>query len=320
MRYRTLGTTDLIASEIGLGCWAIGGRSWGPVDDVTSVAAIRRAIDVGINFFDTSDSYGNGHSETLLGSSLVDARDRTIICSKGGILPELSGQDFSANYLGRAVEGSLQRLRRDAIDLYLLHNPDRVTIERGEAFETMERLRSAGMVRHWGVSVRPAADQWKAPPSGSTPSPIDDALATLSLTKPAAIEIVFNMFEAEAAAKLFAEAHKRGVGIIGRVPLASGLLSGKFASQMQFPRGDFRRTWPREQFEADLQRLQRLMARPAMRGRALPEAALAFALSFDELSVIIPGAKTPQQVEQNAAASNARRFDRAQLAEIIAST
>lgn len=316
MRYRNIGTTDLLASEIGLGCWAIGGRGWGPVDDGSSIAAVRRAIEVGINFFDTADSYGAGHSETLLGATLSDMGVGGIVCSKGGILPDLHGQDFSEDHLTRAVEGSLSRLRRDAIDLYLLHNPDRETIDRGDAFAAMERLQAAGKIRHWGVSIRPAAGSWKTPPSGATASPVDDGLAVLRLAKPAALEIVFNMFEAEAAAELLPTARRQGVGIIGRVPLASGLLSGKFRSQTEFPRGDFRRKWPRDEFDEDLRRLESLMARPVMRGRALPDAALAFALSYDEVSVVIPGAKTPQQVERNAEASSTPRFQPGQLAEI----
>jgi aryl-alcohol dehydrogenase-like predicted oxidoreductase len=318
VKYRAIGNTDLRASEIGLGCWAIGGRFWGPVDDSASVATIRRAREIGVNFFDTADSYGDGHSESLLGRVLEESGPDAIVCSKAGIRSELSSQDFSEPYLTRAVEGSLLRLRRGAIDLFLLHNPDRSTIERAEIFQTAERLKRAGKVRHWGISVRPSAGHWKTPASGATPDPVDDALAALKLADPSAIEIVFNIFESDAAGRLFAEARKRGTGIIARVPLASGLLSGKFKRETEFPRGDFRRGWPREQLNADVARVESLMRLPAMKGRELPQAALAFALSFENVSVVIPGARTPAQIEQNAAASDAPHFDALQLNEILA--
>lgn len=317
MKYRTIGSTDLRASEIGVGCWAIGGRFWGPTDDSVSVATIRRAREIGINFFDTADSYGDGHSERLLGQVLAENGPDAIVCSKAGIHPDLTGQDFSEPYLTRVVEESLRRLRRDALDLFLLHNPDRATIERANVFAIAQRLQKAGKIRHWGVSVRPGAGHWKTPASGATPDPVGDALAVLRLASPSAIEIVFNIFENDAAVRLFDEARKRSTGIIARVPLASGLLSGKFKHDTEFPRGDFRRAWPREQLHYDVKRIEKLMRLPSMKGRHLPQAALAFSLSYEDVSVVIPGARTPAQVEQNAEASNALHFDAVQLKEIV---
>lgn len=317
MKYRTVCNTGLKVSEIGLGCWAIGGRSWGPADDSASIATIRRALEIGVNFFDTADSYGDGHSETLLGQVLAGSKPDAIICSKAGICPNLVSQNFSEPYLTSAVEGSLRRLQRDAIDLFLLHNPDRATIEQGDIFRVAERLKTAGKIRHWGISVRPRAAHWKTPASGATLDPAGDALAAMRLSEPSAIEIVFNIFETHAKERLFDEAQKRGVGIVSRVPLASGLLSGKFRRDMEFPPGDFRRDWPRKQFDIDVGRVEKLMKLPAMEGRGLPEAALAFPLSFKDVSVVIPGARTPAQIEQNANASNAPHFDAAQLREIL---
>ena len=161
MRYRKLGRTGIEVSEIGFGTWSIGGKDWGPTDDGDSIRAVRKALDVGMTFFDTADHYGAGHSEGILGKALAGQRDKVVIASKGGILSDPSKQDFSAAHLATALEASLRRLRTDAIDLYFLHNPTADDMRRGECFEVMRRLKADGKIRSWGVSVRPPVDGWQ---------------------------------------------------------------------------------------------------------------------------------------------------------------
>jgi aryl-alcohol dehydrogenase-like predicted oxidoreductase len=316
MRYRILGHTDLRVSEIGLGCWALGGVGWGPVDDLDSLATIRRAVDCGITFFDTSDSYGNGHSEELIGRALEGSTADVVICTKGGILPEATRQDFSAVHLVRALDQSLRRLRRDCVDLYLLHNPDRETLERGDAFRTLERLRRDGKLRHWGVSVRPRRS-WRSPPSGTSEDPVADARWLIEDGRAAAVELVYNMLEPEAAT-VFDLAMTRGTGLIARVPLASGLLTGKFSAGTEFPKGDFRRRWPPDELSADLAALARIRDLPALRDMDVVQAALQFCLWHPAVAVTIPGARTPAQVERNASASKLPRFEAGLVADVLA--
>lgn len=314
MNYRMLGRTRLRVSEVGVGCWAFGGVGWGPVDDRDSISAIRRAMELGVNFFDTADSYGAGHSEEILARAIGDAAE-AVVCSKAGILPDHGRQDFSATHLVTSVEASLRRLRREVIDLYLLHNPDRTTLQRGEAYDTLDTLQREGKIRSWGVSIRPRAS-WRSPPSGATDDPVSDANLVLEHGRAAAVEIVFNMLEPEAAS-MFGRALADGVGVIARVPLASGLLSGKFSLDTQFPRGDFRRRWPREQLAADIAAVERIST--ILCGQDLAQAALRFALSYAGVSVTIPGARNAQQAEHNARASLMPPFGHDELARILAS-
>jgi aryl-alcohol dehydrogenase-like predicted oxidoreductase len=314
MNYRRLGKTGLTVSEIGVGCWAYGGVGWGPVDDADSISAIRCAYDLGVRFFDTADSYGAGHSEEVLAAALEGARPDAVICTKSGILADPSRQEFSYAHLATAIEGSLRRLRRERVDLYLLHNPDRATLARGEAFDAMERLQREGKVAHWGVSVRPAAS-WRSPPSGASEDPVADAAVAVADDRVAVIEIVYNMLEADAAA-IFTAAAERDVGIVARVPLASGLLAGRFTRDTTFPRGDFRRRWPRGAFERDLEAVARIRALPQMDGRDLAQAALQFAIADPAVSVTIPGARNAAQAAHNLAPS--KPFSPSEVAQIVA--
>lgn len=316
MRYRYLGRTGLRVSEIGLGCWAFGGVGWGPVDDRDSLSAIRRAVECGITFFDTSDSYGNGHSEDLIGRALEGSGAEVVICTKGGILTEAARQNFTAEHLVRALEQSLRRLRREHVDVYLLHNPDRETMRRGEAFRTLERLQREGMLRHWGVSVRPRRS-WRSPPSGTSDDPVEDARWLIEDGRAAVVELVYNMLEPEAAG-VFDLAATNGTGLIARVPLASGLLTGKFCVDTEFPQGDFRRRWPREELAADLAALARIRDLPALHDMDVVQAALQFCLWHPAVAVTIPGARTPAQVERNASAATLPGFDARLIADIAA--
>lgn len=302
-------------SEIGVGCWAFGGVGWGPVDDRESIAAIRRAVELGVTFFDTADSYGGGHSEEILGLALAEAPAETVVCTKGGILPEPSRQDFSAAHLERALDASLRRLRRERIEMYLLHNPDRETLLRGDAYDALERFAHAGKIAHWGVSIRPGPS-WRTPPSGASEDPVDDARWVIENGRASAVELVYNMLE-PAAAVVFDRAVAQGVAVIARVPLASGLLSGRITRETTFPHGDFRRRWPRDRLESDLASLDRIRALSPVLGFDLAQAALRFCLAHPAVAVTIPGARNARQAEHNAAASFLASFREEDVAQIV---
>ncbi|MGH7716862.1 MAG: aldo/keto reductase, partial [Vulcanimicrobiaceae bacterium] len=198
MRYRTLGRTGFKVSEIGFGTWGLGGDAYGPIDDCQARECLAAALDRGINFFDTSDLYGAGRSETLLGSALRGARENAIIATKAGLLPH-SGftmpQDLSPTHLRQALEASLRRLVTDHVELYLLHSPDLSSLRANtEIFETLEELRDAGKVRALGLSARSPAD----------------ALEALALFDFDAVEVNFNLIDHRAAeSDLFVETQRR---------------------------------------------------------------------------------------------------------------
>lgn len=296
MKYRTLGNTGFRVSEIGFGAWAIGGAmdvfgmpvGWSKVTDAESIAAIERAIDLGINFFDTADVYGMGHSEELLGKTLK-GKD-CIIATKVGNRVDDTGarKDFSEKYIRDSIEGSLRRLNRESLDLYQLHNPDPGTYKKGEVFDAMNRLKEEGKIRAIGVSI-------------SNPK---EGLDLIRNHKVDCLQVLFNILNQEPARELIPEAEKNGVGIIVRVPLASGLLTGKFRETDHFFSDDNRSNYltPQRMKEA-LGKVERLKELTAEVELPLGVVSLAFLLRFAGVSCLIPGAKNPQQVEQNASAS-----------------
>jgi aryl-alcohol dehydrogenase-like predicted oxidoreductase len=300
MKYRTLGSTGLTVSEIGLGAWAIGGPArlgqreigWGRTDDATSLAALRACLDLGINFIDTADAYGAGHSEELIGQAFAAQRDQVVIETKGGNRT-LSGEwikDFSSAWITQAIEDSLRRLRTDYIDIYLLHTP-RPDIGdfgyRPEDYEPLEQAKAAGKIRHYGISIGPPSDGLRMIESG----------------RGEVMQVVYNMLEREPEAALFAAAREHRIGVVARVPLASGFLTGKFSAHVTFPPDDHRSTLSRAQIAERVAAVERLRFLERG-GRTLAQAALRFVLADEAVSVIIPGAKTPRQLAENARASD----------------
>ncbi|HJZ11655.1 MAG TPA: aldo/keto reductase, partial [Acidobacteriota bacterium] len=227
MKYRKLGATDMEVSEVGFGAWAIGGPvdlfgmpvGWGAVDDAESKAAILRAYDLGVSFFDTADVYGSGHSESLLGDCL--AGKECIIATKAGNArtPERAFKDFSERHIRAALEGSLKRLKREIIDIYQLHNPPPNVWLQDEVFDLLHRLKVEGKIRASGVSI----------------STMEEGIHLIEKKKVDCLQVLLNVFNQEPARKLLPLAEKSGVGIVVRVPLASGLLTGKFKAGHQFP-------------------------------------------------------------------------------------
>ncbi len=290
---RTLGRTGWTVSEIGFGAWGIGGAGgaagYGPTDDGEARRAIRRALDLGCNFFDTADIYGSGHSEELLGEVLSASRKSVLIATKVGGDFYHAGSvhaNFDPSYIQAALKKSLRRLRTDYIDLYQLHNPPLAVIKEGRVFETMERLQTGGQIRAWGVSIF---------------EPIE-GIEAIRRGKPAALQVVFNLLSWQPIHELFPLAQEEKVGIIAREPLHSGFLTGKYQEDPRFAASDLRSGWPREYIGTVTRQAARLgFLRRS--DRTLTQAALKFVLTSEAVSVTIPGCKTVAQVEENMKAS-----------------
>jgi len=299
MEYRELGKkTDIRVSAIGFGGWAIGGASeasgaplgWGRQSDEESLAAIRRARELGITFFDTADSYGFGRSESLLGIVLSRYRQEVVIATKVGVVRTASGalkKDFSRQHIFHAVDGSLKRLRTDYIDLYQMHNPTIEDLRQEEIQDAMERLQDAGKIRFWGVSV-------------STP---EEGIEIMQRGWAHALQVLYNILNQAPAQVLLPTAKEKGYGIIARVPLASGLLTGKFRIDSVFPSDDVRQNFltPRRLQEA-IERVDEAKSIIGGTSRSLTDGALRFVLANEAVSTTIPGARNARQVETNAAA------------------
>lgn len=302
VHYRKLGNTDITVSEIGFGAWAIGGTAdaagtplgWGRTSDDESLAAIRRARELGVTFFDTADSYGFGRSESLLGIVLPRKRQDVVIATKVGVVRGEEGRlakDFSRAHISHAVDGSLKRLRTDYIDLYQLHNPSLDDLRRDDIHEAMDRLQEVGKIRYWGVSI-------------TTP---DEGIEIIRNGWGYALQVLYNVLNQAPAAELFPLAKEKGYGIIARVPLASGLLAGKFRPDSVFPADDVRQNFltPRR-LEEVIPRVDEAKSIIGGTARSLAEGAIRFTLVDDAVSTVIPGARNVRQVEMNVAADEVR--------------
>jgi aryl-alcohol dehydrogenase-like predicted oxidoreductase len=291
MEYRTLGRTGLRVSAIGLGTMVHAGH-FGPMKDEESLGAIDAALDLGVNFIDTSDAYGAGYSETLLGKALKGKREKVILATKGGNVmtgPDRGKTNFSADYIGRVMDESLKRLQADHIDLYQLHNPNVEVIRNGDVWELLERRKKAGKIRHYGVSI----------------NKIEEALAALEGGLSDTIQLEYNLLVQEPAEKVFPLAQKKNVAIIARVPLRRGLLTGKLKPEDQqgFQKDDVRaRNFAGDIFPKELAKVEKLrfLEKP---GRSLAQAAIAFCLAHPAVCVVIPGARNDRQARENAAAA-----------------
>lgn len=302
MHYRKLGSTGINVSEIGFGGWAIGGAveasgtpfGWGRTSDDESLAAIRRARELGVTFFDTADSYGFGRSESLLGIVLSRVRHGVVIATKVGVVRDAENKlrkDFSLAHISHAIDGSLKRLRTDYIDLYQLHNPTLDDLRRDDLHEAMSRLQESGKIRFWGVSI-------------STP---EDGLEIVRNNWGYALQVLYNVINQAPAEELFPLAKQKGYGIIARVPLASGLLSGKFRPDTVFHKDDVRQNFlTPKRLEEVIPRIDEAKSIIGGTARSLAEGALRFILANDAISTAIPGAKNIRQVETNVSADEVR--------------
>ncbi|HEY3319172.1 MAG TPA: aldo/keto reductase [Planctomycetota bacterium] len=312
LQTRFLGRTGLKITEIGFGTWAIGGGfniagrafGYGATDDQTSLAALQRAFELGVNFVETADAYGAGHSELLVGKAIKLSPRRVHVATKVGHVrrdPEPGHHDFSAAYIKAACDRSLERLGVTIIDLYQLHNPSKAVIEGNEVWDALRELKDKTKISHYAISV-------------STP---EEGLLAMEKGEVETIQVTYNMLDRSAAKELFVEAERRSVGIIARVPLASGLLSGKFKPGHRFAENDHRKdTYPPEKLEAALARVDKLKFLMEHTGRTLAQSAIKFCLAHPAVSVVIPGIKTPTQAEENVLAVSMPNLTEAELHKI----
>ncbi len=299
MEYRELGRTGWQISAVSFGAWAIGGDAWGHTDDEESLRALHRAVDLGVNFIDTADVYGDGHSERLIGRLLRERKgEQLIVATKAGrrLNPHVTAGYDRAN-ITAFVERSLRNLGVDAIDLLQLHCPPSEVYDMPEVFGVLDDLVAAGKLRFYGVSVER----------------VEEAIRAVQYPHVQSVQIIFNMFRLRPAEEFFPVARVRRVGILARVPLASGLLSGKLRRDSQFAAEDHRNfnrrgeafdvgeTFSGVDYEAGLQAVEELRDLvPA--DATLAQLALRWILMFPEVTAAIPGARDVRQTEGNAAA------------------
>jgi aryl-alcohol dehydrogenase-like predicted oxidoreductase len=299
MQYRELGRTGWKVSSISFGAWAIGG-TWGVVSDAESFAALNRALDLGVNMFDTADVYGDGRSERLLAKLRRERTEPFYIATKAGRrLDPHTAAGYNRANLTAFVDRSLKNLEREALDLLQLHCPPTAVYYTPEVFGILDDLVTAGKLRYYGVSVEK----------------VEEALKAIEYPNVQSLQIIFNMFRQRPAELLFAQVKKRGVGILARVPLASGMLTGRLRADTTFDLDDHRsfnrdgeafdrgETFSGVDYSTALQAVEELKAAcPA--GLSLTQFALRWILMFDAVTCAIPGAKRPSQAEENASASD----------------
>jgi aryl-alcohol dehydrogenase-like predicted oxidoreductase len=300
VRYRRLGRTGFDVSAISFGAWAIGG-AWGDVDDETSMRALHAALDAGTNFIDTADVYGDGRSERLIARLRRERPGETLyVATKAGRrLPVQTAEGYSRANLTAWVDRSLRNLEVEALDLLQLHCPPSPVFGNPEVYGILDDMVAAGKIRHYGVSVER----------------VDEALEAVRHPGVKTVQIIFNMFRLKPADLFFAEAARRQVGILARVPLASGLLTGKLTAASTFAADDHRQfNRHGEEFDrgetfsgvpydvglAAVDELRSLVPAPM----TLAQFALRWILMFDAVTCAIPGAKTPEQARANAAAAD----------------
>jgi aryl-alcohol dehydrogenase-like predicted oxidoreductase len=299
MQYRTLGRTGWDVSAVSFGAWAIGG-AWGNVKDDESIAALHKAIDMGVNFIDTADVYGDGRSEKLIAKVVKQRSETLYVATKAGrrLDPHVA-DGYNRENLTKFIERSLKYLEVEALDLVQLHCPPTEVYYRPEVFEVMDDLQKQGKIKHYGVSVEK----------------VEEALKAIEYPNVKTVQIIFNMFRHRPADLFFEQAKQKNVGILARVPLASGLLTGKMTLQTTFEQDDHRRfnrygqafdrgeTFSGVDYETGLQAVEELK-QLLSEGMSMVQLALRWILMFDAVTCAIPGAKRPSQAEQNFSAAD----------------
>ncbi len=313
MNYRELGRTGWKVSDISFGAWAIGG-SWGTVDDTESLAALHAAVDCGVNFIDTADVYGMGRSERLIAQLKRERKSAIIVATKAGRrLSPHTADGYNEQNLTGFVEDSLRNLATDCLDLVQLHCPPADVYYRPELFDALDRLAAAGKLRYYGVSVER----------------VEEALKAIEYPNVQTVQIIFNCFRQRPADLFFEQAARKKVGILARVPLASGLLSGKLERDSQFAADDHRQfnrhgeafdrgeTFSGVDYETGLAAVEELRGL-VPEGVSMAQFALRWILMHDAVSCAIPGGKRPSQVRDNCAASELPALPEAAMAAVKA--
>jgi len=300
MEYRIAGRTGIRVSAVGFGLWTISTTWWGIEDESHGLDLLRQAYDLGITFFDTADTYGNGKGETMLAEALGPVRQHIVIATKFGYDFYRHGekrtgqrelpQDFSPSYVRFAVEESLRRLRTDYIDIYQLHNPRMWAIDSDELFATLEDLKSEGKIRAYGAALGPAIG-WEG-----------EGLAAMRRRHVGTLQIIYNMLEQDPGRRLLATAEEEGVGVLVRVPHSSGLLEGKFTPETVFPPTDHRSHRPREWLTDGLKKLEKLTFLTEGTGRTMGQAAIQFILASPAAASVLPNIYDAGQLREFAEA------------------
>jgi aryl-alcohol dehydrogenase-like predicted oxidoreductase len=311
MKYRPLGRTGWNVSEISFGAWAIGGF-WGQVSEDDAMKTLHKAIDCGVNFIDTADVYGDGRSERLIARLKKERKDEIIVATKAGRrLPRQTVEGYSRENLTSWIDDSLRNLQVEAIDLLQLHCPPTDAYYHPELFAMLDDFVNQGKLRFYGVSVER----------------VEEALKAIEYPGVQSVQIIFNCFRQRPAELFFPEAKKRKVGILARVPLASGMLTGKLRRDTKFPADDHRNfnrhgemfdvgeTFSGVDYELGLQAVEEIN-RLVPNGASMSQFALRWILMFDAVSCAIPGGKRPEQVEDNCRASDLPQLSDAAMAEV----
>lgn len=311
MKYRNFGSTGWKISEIGFGAWAIGG-TWGKVDDNESLRALHRAVDLGVNFFDTADVYGDGKSERLIAKLRKERSEEFYIATKLGrrLNPHIA-EGYNKKNLTSFIERSLKNLKVEAIDLIQLHCPPTQVYYMPEVFEILDGFVKSGKLKYYGVSVEK----------------VEEALKAIEYPNVQSVQIIFNMFRHRPAELFFEQALKKKVAIIARVPLSSGLLTGKFTAKSKFEDDDHRKfnrngeafdkgeTFSGVDFKKSLKAVEELK-RVCPTDISLTQFALKWILMFKEVTCIIPGAKNVHQVEENVSASQLKNLSKETMTKV----
>jgi aryl-alcohol dehydrogenase-like predicted oxidoreductase len=310
MEYRRLGKTDYEVSAIGFGAWGIGG-DWGEVDDDTSLSALHAAVDAGVTFFDTADVYGDGRSEKLIAQLRRERDEDLIVATKIGRRAPLDLEHYIPRNFEAWIDRSLSNLDTERLDLVQLHCLPTDIYYRPDIFEALDALKERGKIAHYGVSVER----------------VEEALKAIEFAGVATVQIIFNMLRQRPAERFFPEAERRDVGVIARVPLASGLLTGKFTRESAFADDDHRKfnrhgeafdvgeTFAGVDYDAGLDAVEEIRAALA-EAAPLAQAALRWILMEEAVGSVIPGAKKPEQARANAAAADLPPLDAAFMEQV----
>lgn len=314
MRYRTFPRTDLPVSEVGFGVWTLTAGWWGKYTEGEAAALLREALGLGITYFDTADTYGNGAGEEIMPKALGKQRHEIVIGTKAGYdfysNPGVRTgqrewpQDWSRDFVRFACEQSLKRLQTDYIDLYQLHNARMDAIESDELFGTLEELRREGKIRHYGVALGPAIG-WR-----------EEGLAALQRREMQALQIIHNLLEQDPGRDFIAAARKVDTGIVVRVPHSSGLLEGKYTLETTFPREDHRSHRPRQWLVDGLKKLERLRFLHEDRDMTIGQAAIKWLLAEPLIVTVLPNIYDAEQLREFAAAPDKADLTAEDLARV----
>lgn len=297
MKYRKIANGDLEISRIGFGVWTVSTTWWGITDDDVGKTLLRDAFDLGITFFDTADTYGNGKGETMLADALGDVREKIVIGTKFGYDFEQHGQnrdghkelpqDFSPAFVRRACEASLERLGTNYIDIYQMHNPRVPTLESDELFGVLDELKSEGKIRQYAVALGPDIG-WE-----------EEGMVAMRDRKVASMQIIYSLLEQDPARSFFPVAEECGTDLLTRVPHASGLLDGTFKPGMSFDDSDHRAHRKREWLETSLSKVAQLdFLHDGETGRTISEAAMQFVLSQPTVASVLPNFLNQEQMKE----------------------